>query len=60
MSLTIEATGVRKRFGRTVALDGLDLHAEAGQITALLGPNGAGKTTFVRAREYDPDRRGHQ
>lgn len=46
---TIEARGVRKRFGKTTALDGLDLVAEPGQVVALLGPNGAGKTTFVRA-----------
>jgi ABC-2 type transport system ATP-binding protein len=45
---TIEARGIRKRFGRTVALDGLDLVAERGQVVAILGPNGAGKTTFVR------------
>jgi ABC-2 type transport system ATP-binding protein len=46
---TIEARGVVKRFGKTVALDGLDLVAEPGHVVALLGPNGAGKTTFVRA-----------
>ncbi len=46
---TIIAEGVRKRFGGTVALDGLDLVAEPGQVVAVLGPNGAGKTTFVRA-----------
>jgi ABC-2 type transport system ATP-binding protein len=46
---TIEARGLVKRFGRTVALDGLDLVAEPGQVVAVLGPNGAGKTTFVRA-----------
>jgi ABC-2 type transport system ATP-binding protein len=46
---TIEARGVTKRFGKTAALDGLDLVAEPGQVVALLGPNGAGKTTFVRA-----------
>jgi ABC-2 type transport system ATP-binding protein len=45
----IEAAGVTKRFGKTTALDGLDLVAEPGQILAVLGPNGAGKTTFVRA-----------
>jgi ABC-2 type transport system ATP-binding protein len=45
----IEAVGVTKRFGKTTALDGLDLVAEPGQILAVLGPNGAGKTTFVRA-----------
>jgi ABC-2 type transport system ATP-binding protein len=49
MTPTIEATGVTKRFGRTRALDGLDLVAEPGQVVAVLGPNGAGKTTFVRA-----------
>ena len=48
MTPTIEATGLRKRFGKTVALDGLDLVAEPGQVVAVLGPNGAGKTTFVR------------
>jgi ABC-2 type transport system ATP-binding protein len=48
MTPTIEATGLRKRFGKIAALDGLDLHAEPGQVLAVLGPNGAGKTTFVR------------
>ena len=45
----IEARGLVKRFGSTVALDRLDLVAEPGQVVAVLGPNGAGKTTFVRA-----------
>ena len=49
MTATIEASGVVKRYGKTVALDGLDLIAEQGVILAILGPNGAGKTTFVRA-----------
>ncbi len=44
----IEAHGLRKRFGDVTALDGLDLLAPAGAVTAVLGPNGAGKTTFVR------------
>jgi ABC-2 type transport system ATP-binding protein len=48
MTPTIEAVGLSKRFGKTVALDGLDLVAEPGQVLAVLGPNGAGKTTFVR------------
>jgi ABC-2 type transport system ATP-binding protein len=48
MPPTIEATGLRKRFGKTAALDGVDLVAEPGQVLAVLGPNGAGKTTFVR------------
>ncbi|WP_131738428.1 ATP-binding cassette domain-containing protein [Actinomadura roseirufa] len=46
---TIEAHGLVKRFGRTAALDGLDLEVAAGQVVAILGPNGAGKTTFVRS-----------
>jgi ABC-2 type transport system ATP-binding protein len=49
MTATIEAQGLEKRFRKTVALAGLDLVAEQGQVTAVLGPNGAGKTTFVRA-----------
>ncbi len=49
MAPIIEAHGLTKRFGDVRALDGLDLVAESGQVTALLGPNGAGKTTFVSA-----------
>jgi len=49
MAPIIEASGVVKRFGETVALNGLDLVAEEGVILAILGPNGAGKTTFVRS-----------
>lgn len=41
----LEAQKLTKRYGETLALDGLDLKVENGQITALLGPNGAGKTT---------------
>jgi ABC-2 type transport system ATP-binding protein len=44
----IEAVGLVKVFGRTRALDGLDLQVEAGTILGMLGPNGAGKTTTVR------------
>src|SRR6202034_454558 len=44
----IEAEGLRKHFGSTQALDGLDLEVGAGQILGVLGPNGAGKTTAVR------------
>ncbi len=49
MTPIIEAHGLTKRFGDVRALDGLDLVAESGHVTALLGPNGAGKTTFVSA-----------
>jgi ABC-2 type transport system ATP-binding protein len=49
MSPIIEARGLHKAFGDTKALDGLDLVAESGRVTALLGPNGAGKTTFISA-----------
>ena len=49
MTPIIEALGLTKRFGDVRALDGLDLVAEPGRVTALLGPNGAGKTTFVSA-----------
>jgi daunorubicin resistance ABC transporter ATP-binding subunit len=45
----IEAHGLHKHFGEVHALDGLDLTAESGRLTALLGPNGAGKTTFISA-----------
>lgn len=44
----IQATGLVKRYGRTVALDGLDLRVGAGEVHGFLGPNGAGKTTTLR------------
>jgi len=43
----IEARGIRKAFGTTVALDGVDLRVEEGRIVGLIGPNGAGKTTAL-------------
>lgn len=46
--LSIEATGLRKSFGKTVAIDDLALECQPGQVTAILGPNGAGKSTFLR------------
>ena len=45
----IEARGLRKTFGTTVALDSIDLHVEEGRILGLIGPNGAGKTTALNA-----------
>lgn len=48
MSDVIHTRGLRKRYGRTRALDGLDLSVEAGRIHGFLGPNGAGKTTTIR------------
>ncbi len=44
----LKAVGLRKTFGDTVVLDGVDLDVEAGSVFALLGPNGAGKTTIVQ------------
>jgi ABC-2 type transport system ATP-binding protein len=46
--IAVEAEGLRKRFGTTEALRGLDLTAATGTIYGLLGPNGAGKSTAVR------------
>jgi ABC-2 type transport system ATP-binding protein len=45
----IEARGLRKSYGSTVALDGVDLRVEEGRILGLIGPNGAGKTTALNA-----------
>lgn len=46
---TIEARGLRKAFGSTIALDNLDLRVEEGRILGIIGPNGAGKTTALNA-----------
>jgi lipooligosaccharide transport system ATP-binding protein len=47
-AVAIRLEGVRKRFGKIVAVNGLDLEVEAGTCVGLLGPNGAGKTTTMR------------
>ena len=45
----IEARGLRKAFGNTIAVDNIDLRVEEGRILGLIGPNGAGKTTALNA-----------
>lgn len=48
MTAVIEASGLTKRYGRTVALDALDLVVQQGEVHGYLGPNGAGKSTTIR------------
>jgi ABC-2 type transport system ATP-binding protein len=48
MDASIEVDGLRKRFGSTLALDGLSFTVTAGQVTGFVGPNGAGKSTTMR------------
>ena len=48
MDATIEVTGLRKRFGATLALDGMTFSVVPGQVTGFVGPNGAGKSTTMR------------
>jgi ABC-2 type transport system ATP-binding protein len=48
MEATIEVTGLRKRFGATLALDGMSFTVQPGQVTGFVGPNGAGKSTTMR------------
>jgi ABC-2 type transport system ATP-binding protein len=45
----VETLGLRKSFGKTIALDGLDMRLEEGRILGLIGPNGAGKSTALHA-----------
>ena len=67
MTAAVCAEGLTKRYGRTVALDGLDLEIQPGEVFGYLGPNGAGKSTTIamllgfvrpsagRARIFDLD-----
>ena len=48
MEATVEVAGVRKRFGRAQALDGMTFTVEPGRVTGFVGPNGAGKSTTMR------------
>ena len=48
MEATIEVSGLRKRFGPAVALDGMSFTVQPGQVTGFVGPNGAGKSTTMR------------
>jgi ABC-2 type transport system ATP-binding protein len=48
METTIEVAGLRKRFGSTLALDGMTFTVSPGQVTGFIGPNGAGKSTTMR------------
>src|ERR687884_2348817 len=48
METNIEISGLRKRFGQTLALDGLSFTVAPGSVTGFVGPNGAGKSTTMR------------
>jgi len=56
MSTVISVSGLRKSYGSNVAVAGVDLTIQKGEIFALLGPNGAGKTTTVEILEGFRDR----
>ena len=56
--MVIRAREVRRRYGETVALDGVSFDVDAGEVFALIGPNGAGKTTLVRALTGTTDAEG--
>ena len=47
MTGEVQARGIIKRYGNTVALNGVDVDLHAGQITLLIGPSGCGKTTLL-------------
>src|SRR5690606_29208210 len=51
MSAVVEVSGIRKRYGRTVAVDDISFDVHEGEIFGLIGPNGAGKTTTLECVE---------
>ena len=60
---TIKVSGLRKRFGPVLALDGMSFTVQPGQITGFIGPNGAGKSTTMRVilgLETDEGRAGRR
>ncbi|PSP84200.1 ABC transporter ATP-binding protein [Halobacteriales archaeon QH_8_68_33] len=58
MTATLVAEDLRRAYGETVALDGVSLSVDEGEVFALVGPNGAGKTTLVRALTGTTDAEG--
>ena len=50
MNAVLSAKGLSKRYGKRVAVDGIDFEIPAGRIVGLIGPNGSGKTTALKAR----------
>jgi ABC-2 type transport system ATP-binding protein len=58
MTAVVQAEDLRRRYGETVALDGVTLSIAAGEVFVLVGPNGAGKTTLVRALTGTTDAEG--
>src|SRR6185437_13053010 len=55
-ALGVSIRGLRKRYGDTIALNGLDLDARPGEILGVAGPNGAGKSTMVKILAGEVDR----
>jgi ABC-2 type transport system ATP-binding protein len=60
METAIEVAGLRRRFGPTLALDGMTFTVSPGQVTGFIGPNGAGKSTPMRVMELTRDQAGYR